>query len=95
MASMHSESPTRRASVVDRLFTDHPRSLGMGWAEHGRGAVHIGARLIGAGAACVVHALVPGWFTQTAGRTITGMYTHMMQRKARAANPEDWPDYEI
>jgi hypothetical protein len=84
-----------RARYVDRLFLEHPRSLGMSWANHGIGAVAIGARLVGAGCACLVHAIVPGLFTQTAGRTISGMYEHMMQRKAGAANPENWPDYEI
>lgn len=77
------------------LFTDHPRSLGMSWAGHAAGAVKIGARLIGAGAACLVHAIVPGLFTQTAGRTVTGVYDQMMRRRAGAANPDDWPEYEI
>ena len=77
------------------LFTDHPRSLGMSWLGHGVGALKIGATLVGAGLACVVHALVPGWFTQTAGRTVTRLHDEMVQRKAGAANPNDWPDYEI
>jgi hypothetical protein len=67
----------------------------MTWAAHGIGAVAIGARLVRAGLACLVHAVVPGLFTQTAGRTVTEMYGHMTQRKAGAANPENWPDYEI
>ena len=81
--------------IADRLFLAHPRSLGMSWAGHGIGAVKIGAELIGAGAACLIHAVVPGWFTQTAGKTVTRMYDHMNQRKAGAKNPENWPDYEI
>lgn len=84
-----------RQGVVDRLFTGHPRALGMSWASHGIGAIGIGATLIGAGVACLVHALVPGWFTQTAGRTVSQMHDHMTRRKAGAANPGDWPDYEI
>jgi hypothetical protein len=84
-----------RGGIADRLFLEHPRSLGMTWAGHGVGAVAIGARLVGAGCACLIHAVVPGFFTQTAGRTISGMYEHMMRRKAGAANPENWPDYEI
>lgn len=80
---------------VANLFTEHPRSLGMSWAAHGLGAVRIGAKLIGAGAACLVHAIVPGWFTQTAGRTVTDIYDQMAQRRAGAANPNDWPEYEI
>ena len=80
---------------MDRMFREHPRSLGMSWAGHGVGAVKIGAELVAAGAACIVHAMVPGWFTQTAGKTVTRMYAHMNQRKAGASNPENWPDYEI
>lgn len=85
----------KKASLPRRLFIDHPRSLGMSWAEHGVGAVAIGATLVGAGAACLLHALVPGWFTETAGKTVTRMHDHMMRRKAGASNPETWPDYEI
>ena len=84
-----------RAGYVDRMFLEHPRSLGMSWAAHGAGAVVISARLVGAGLACLVHAVVPGVFTQTAGKTVTHMYDHMMKRRAGAANPENWPDYEI
>ena len=84
-----------KSGVVHRLFIDHPRSLGMSWSEHGIGAVAIGATLVGAGAACIVHALVPGWFTQTAGKTVARIYDHIQQRKADSADPESWPDYEI
>jgi len=87
--------PEEQSGMAHRLFLAHPRSLGMSWVGHGVGAAAIGARLVGAGCACMVHAVVPGLFTQTAGRTISGMYEHMMQRKAGAANPENWPDYEI
>jgi hypothetical protein len=83
------------SGAVGRLFTEHPRSLGMTWAGHGAGAVKIGAELIGAGCAAMIHAAVPGWFTETAGRTVTRIYDHIQSRKANAANPESWPDYEI
>lgn len=81
--------------MVRELFTDHPQSLGMSWAGHGLGAVRIGFTMIGAGAACLVHALVPGWFTETAGRTVVRLHDHMQQRRSSAANPNSWPDYEI
>ena len=78
-----------------RLFLDHPHSLGMTWAGHGAGAVRIGVELLGAGLAALVHAAVPGWFTQTAGKTVARIYDHIQGRRAGAANPENWPDYEI
>lgn len=80
---------------TDRLFTAHPRDLGIGWAEHGIGAAKIGAELIASGGACLIHALVPGFFTQTAGKTVSRLNSKMLHRKAGAANPNDWPDYEI
>jgi hypothetical protein len=86
---------TREGNWTDRLFTEHPRSLGMSWAEHGAGAAKIGAELIGAGCAAIVHAAVPGWFTETAGRTVTRIYDHIQQRKQGSDNPNGWPDYEI
>jgi hypothetical protein len=84
-----------RPGILDRMFLEHPRSLGMSWASHGGGAVVIAAKLVGAGLACLVHAAVPGWFTQTAGKTVTKMHEHMVRRRAGAADPESWPDYEI
>jgi hypothetical protein len=81
--------------LVDNLFTEHPRSLGMSWAAHAAGAAAIGMRLICAGAACLVHAIVPALFTETAGRTVTSMHDHMMRRRAGATNPNNWPEYEI
>ena len=87
--------PQNGGGMIGRMFADHPRSLGMTWASHGVGAVRISAELIGAGLACLVHAVVPGWFTETAGKTVVRMHDHMVKRKAGAANPNDWPEYEI
>ncbi len=85
----------REPMLMARLFTDHPRSLGMSWADHGIGALKISGELIGAGLACAIHAVVPGVFTQTAGKTVTRLHDHMVKRKAGSANPNNWPDYEI
>ena len=81
--------------MLDRLFTEHPRSLGLSWYEHGVGAVTIGGKLIFAGLAAFVHALVPGIFTDTAGRTVTETYQYIQKIKAGSRNPEMWSDYDI
>ncbi len=85
----------RNGGPLRRLFIAHPASLGMNWTTHGIGAVKIGAELIGAGCAAIVHAVVPSLFTETAGRTVARIYDHIQSRKADSANPEKWPDYEI
>ena len=95
MATKQTIGGDQHGNIAHRLFVQHPRSLGMSWAAHAAGAVKIGAELIGAGLAAIVHAAVPGWFTQTAGRTVTRIYDHIQSRKADAENPENWPDYEI
>jgi hypothetical protein len=81
--------------MITKLFLDHPRSLGMSWATHGAGAVLIGFRMIGAGLACLVHAVVPRLFTETAGRTVADLHGHMLRRRSTAPDPHAWPDYEI
>jgi hypothetical protein len=91
----HETEAAKRTNPIGRLFNDHPRSLGMSWASHGAGAAIIGSRLVGAGVACLIHSIVPAWFTQTAGRTVTDIYDDIARRKAGAANPNAWPDYEI
>ncbi len=95
MATRRTTGSENHPGMARRLFVEHPRSLGLGWAEHGSGAVRIGAELIGAGLAAIVHAVVPSWFTETAGRSVTRIYDHIQSRKAAAENPNDWPDYEI
>jgi hypothetical protein len=95
MASKQTITRTHRHGLIHRMFFQHPSSLGMSWAGHGAGAVKIGAELIGAGCAAIVHAAVPGWFTESAGKTVTRIYDHIQARKAGSAEPESWPDYEI
>jgi len=95
VASKQQIGPGRKSGTMDQLFAAHPRSLGMTWASHAGGAVRIGAQLIVAGCAAMVHAAVPGWFTDTAGKTVARIYGHIQGRKASAADPDSWPDYEI
>lgn len=63
--------------VVDHLFFEHPRSLGMSWGSHGAGAVKVGFQLIGAGCAALIHAVVPGIFGETASSTVIRIHDHI------------------
>ena len=75
-----------RRGLADRLFAEHPRSLGMSWAEHGSGAVKVGFQLIGAGCAALVHAAIPGIFGETASRTVIRIHDHIQGLNARRAD---------
>jgi uncharacterized protein DUF6356 len=80
---------------IDRLILAHPRSLGMSWAKHAGGAVRIGSELVLAGMAAFVHAVIPGLFTDTAGKVVTRTYNYIQRRKAASPTPENWSDYDI
>ena len=95
MADQQQNMSTEQSPALRRLFTDHPRSLGMSWAQHGAGAVKIGCQLIGAGCAALVHAAVPGWFSETAGRRVTETYHYIQKIRAGSSSPENWSDYDI
>lgn len=76
--------------MFDRLFLEHPRSIGMSWGEHGRGAFSIGLTMFLGGIACMIHAAIPGLFRDTASKVLERM--HNATRKRAALN---FPDFEI
>jgi len=75
--------------MIDRLFLKHPRSVGEGYREHMAVAGSVGLTMIGAGLACLVHAVVPAWFTRTGSTTIVRLYVRITGRTLRA---EDLPE---
>jgi hypothetical protein len=52
--------------MFDRLFTEHPRTVGESYLEHLAAAWGVGFRLLAAGGKCLVHGFVPG-LCKTAG----------------------------
>lgn len=69
-----------RSNALDSLLTRHPREIGESYTEHAGHAVYIGARMIAAGVACLVHALLPGLFIRTASRTVDDIQSLMAKR---------------
>lgn len=73
--------------MLSRLFLDHPRAVGESYGTHFRHAASFGVNLIAAGAVCLVHALVPGFFVTTGSRMVTALYERMSPRRAKALRP--------
>ena len=70
-------------------FTEHPASVGETYTEHMAVALGYGVRLLGAGCAAVVHALVPALFETTASDAIRAMHAEMEGRGgAKRAGPD-------
>lgn len=68
--------------MLDKLFMAHPRDIGESYGEHAGHAVYIGIRMLVAGGACLVHALLPGLFVRTASETVADIQDLMTQRAA-------------
>lgn len=70
--------------ILDRLFLAHPRTVGESYLEHCAFAFRIGARLLLAGSAALVHAVVPCLCETTASRIILAMNAGIVARRAKA-----------
>lgn len=70
-----------------RAFTEHPASVGESYSRHCVCAFGFGARMVGAGIACMIHALLPFLFVRTASRAITELNERMIANR-RAAPPQ-------
>lgn len=68
------------ARSVLNLFTAHPRSVDETYFEHMRFAAGFSLRLIAAGLAALVHALLPFLFERTASTMVGAMHQRMHNR---------------
>jgi len=68
------------------LMTEHPAAVGETYSEHFRFASGIGFKLIGAGCAAMVHALLPFLFERTASTIIAGLASRTNPRREMAAS---------
>jgi hypothetical protein len=70
--------------MIARLFTAHPEAVGESYTEHFGVAARFGMRMVLAGLACLVHAVLPFAFVTTASRTIRELYARMANRHVAA-----------
>ena len=68
--------------MFDRLFRDHPRSVGETYFEHLRAASGFGGTMLVAGTACLIHAVIPSLFVLTASKAIMRLHDRMVTNRA-------------
>ena len=66
--------------MIARLFTAHPEAVGESYTEHFGVASRFGLRMVLAGLACLVHAVLPFAFVTTASQTIRELHDRMVNR---------------
>ena len=69
------------------LFLAHPRRVGETYFEHQKVACSFSIRLLLAGVACLIHAVVPGLFERAASSTVFALRDEMERRIARQIVP--------
>jgi hypothetical protein len=71
---------------IQRLFNEHPASVGETYWRHLLRASWFGGKMLFGAGACFVHALLPFLFVETGSQTITQLHAAMVSN--RRAIPE-------
>ncbi len=74
--------------MINRLFKEHPASVGESYFEHmGSAASFAGAMMIGA-LASLVHAVVPALCVRTGSGIVTDLHRRMITHRTKDARAE-------
>ena len=69
--------------LIQRLFRDHPESVGETYLEHLLQASYFGARMFLAGLACLIHAVIPCLFKTTGRAAISELHSKMVLHRTK------------
>ena len=67
-------------NALAKSFTAHPATVDESYLEHARFALRFSAKLLLAGLAALVHAVLPFCFEKTAGNMIRELYGEIANR---------------
>ncbi len=71
---------------LQKIFADHPASVGESYAEHLWRAARFGARMVVSGFACLIHAVVPAAFTHAGSDSIDRLHRELTARRGRQSD---------
>lgn len=67
--------------MLDRLFLEHPRTVGESYGQHMTAALGVGSRLFVASLKCVVHAFVPALCKTSGSDAIVKLHSEIAPRR--------------
>ncbi len=69
--------------LIQRLFRDHPESVGETYLKHLIQASYFGVRMFFAGIGCLIHALIPCLFKTTGRTAISELHSKMVLHRVK------------
>lgn len=69
--------------LFDRVFLAHPRDVNESYGAHFMAATRFGLILIGAGLACLLHAVLPAVCLTTASRIVRKLHDQLVLNRRR------------
>lgn len=72
--------------MFNRIFVDHPRSVGESYGQHLVTASGFGAEMIVGGLACLMHAMIPALFERTGSNAIARLHDRMVSNRNRPSD---------
>lgn len=76
-------------NMFRKLFVSHPETVGESYFEHLTHAGWFAGMMVFGGAACLVHALVPGACEKTGSKVITLLHDRMVVNRVKAPRGEE------
>jgi hypothetical protein len=70
-------------TLFRRLFIDHPASVGETYVEHLITASRFGAKMVFAGAACIIHGVLPAIFKTRGSDAICVLHERMVVNRRK------------
>jgi hypothetical protein len=74
---------------IQRLFNEHPASVGETYWQHLLRASWFGGKMLMGAGACFIHALLPFLFVKTGSETITQLHAAMVANRRRVPEGVD------
>lgn len=78
------ENELEIGSVIERVFLAHPRNVRESYCRHASIAMSFGAKMVMAGAKCMIHAVIPSAFQTSASDVVRALH-----RELEARRPQD------
>jgi hypothetical protein len=69
--------------MVEKIFTEHPKSVNETYFEHMAQSFTFGAKMIAGGLACFLHGILPCICEKTGSNTIRKLHNRMVENRIK------------